>query len=55
MIDVNSDTWIPKQLCPESNWFDLKEGSISRQIYDENGWTQLCHLFFEKAHKEGIT
>ena len=55
MIDVNSDTWIPKELCPTSDYFDLKAGSASRQCYDKNGWTRLCHEFFEKAHKDGIS
>lgn len=55
VIDVNSDTWIPKELCPDSDYFDLKQGSAARACYDDHGWTRLCHEFFVQAHTDGVT
>jgi hypothetical protein len=49
IIDLNSDTWIPKELWPESDYFDLKPGSRSRKCLDEHGWTKLCNEFFGLA------
>ena len=55
VIDVNSDTWIPKELCPDSDYFDLKQGSAARACYDDHGWTRLCHEFFVQANTDGVT
>ena len=55
VIDVNSDTWIPKELCADSDYFDLKQGSAARACYDDHGWTRLCHEFFVQAHTDGVT
>lgn len=50
LIDVNSDTWLPKELSPEGDYEEM----IRTGWYSGVPWTELMGQVTEKLCKEGI-